>query len=82
MTPESIADLIFLVDNKMDDQSYWPIGKYYNYTFRKGINRNVIAKMPLPSIEGESYLELYIALIIKGAFVTNPLMKYVLLSKK
>jgi hypothetical protein len=56
MTPESIIDFIFLVDSKIDDASSYHIGKYYNYTFRKGMNRNVIAKMPLSSIDGESYL--------------------------
>lgn len=64
----------------MDESS--PLGRYYNYSFRKGVNKNILLKTSVSSVAGEYYPELALALTIKALFFTNPHLKFLTLELK
>jgi hypothetical protein len=81
-TPACLIDTVSLLGKRWMDQSFQDIVKYYDYTFQRGLNKNIFIVSQNPNIGDNYYLELPLTLAIKDLLVNNASLSFLLLSKK
>jgi molecular chaperone DnaK (HSP70) len=80
-TNHCLVDIPLLAGFKFDDAAFQDIAKHYNYDFRKGSNRSILAKLHHETAIEEFHPELALLLMLRGVFMTNPYLKYLIAQK-
>ena len=81
-TNACLSDIPLLLSVKYEDRAFEAMRKYYNYSFKKGYNRNLLIQMDHETPIQDFHVEFAMILIIKGVFNTNAHLKYLLTQKE